>query len=367
MPLPAICVVGPLPPPRHGASAVNEAMAEQFRAFGRRLEVVNTAPSSLESRWAVRLGRLGRYAAALPRLRRFCREEPGGVVYMSLSGGPGLLFEALVAGRVRRAGLGLWVHHHSFRYLDAAYRPMHWLVRAAGRGARHIVLGETMAEQLRLRYPEVTNLLVLSNAGLVGEPLPPGPAAPVRAPGAVLTVGYLSNLSAAKGLEDVIELARLAGAGSAPLRFRVAGPFSRPADAVRFEPQLRALANVELVGPVFGEAKEAFFRSVDAVVFPSRYRNEAEPLVVLEALRHGRPVIALGRGCVPAMLSEGGVVLPRDGGFAPAALAHLTKWAQEPAELARWQESARRRFAALHAQSRAALQSGLLSAGATPN
>ncbi len=360
----AICLVGPQPPPRHGASAVNEAMAGCFRSAGGRVEVVNTAPSSLESAWRVRLGRLARYGAALPRIRRFCREEPAGRVYQSLSGGPGLLFEALVAARVRRAGLGLWLHHHSFRYLDAPYRPMDWLVRAAGPGARHIVLGETMAEKLRARFPSIGVVLVISNAVFVGEPLPSAADEEGRVG---FTVGHLSNLSTAKGLADVIELARLAAAGGLEMRFRIAGPFGSPAEEARYTPQLRALGNVELVGPVFGGDKDAFYRSVDAVVFPTRYRNEAEPLVVLEALRHGRPVIALGRGCVPDILSEGGLALPPDGPFAPAALALLTSWARHPAELAAGQDAARRRFAALHAQSRTALQTGLLSAGTAPN
>ena len=81
------------------------------------------------------------------------------------------------------------------------------------------------------------------------------------------------------------------------------------------------------LGPVHGKDKIAFFEAIDAFVFPTRYRLEAYPLVVMEALAAGVPVIAYGRGCIPSYLKEpAGHVISPDRAFAPEALAILGRW-----------------------------------------
>jgi len=51
---------------------------------------------------------------------------------------------------------------------------------------------------------------------------------------------------------------------------------------------------------------------VDVLLFPTDYANEAEPLVIHEAIRSGAHVIACERGAIPDILSNGaGLVVPR--------------------------------------------------------
>jgi glycosyltransferase involved in cell wall biosynthesis len=64
-----------------------------------------------------------------------------------------------------------------------------------------------------------------------------------------------------------------------------------------------ALPNIKYYGPVLGDAKKEFFAELNTFVFPTRYRNEAEPLVILEALMNGCPVVANNRGCIRSMLT----------------------------------------------------------------
>ncbi len=317
-----LIIVGPFPPPKHGVSAMNESVLQAARAENLAVTVFDTAPASLERNLRTKLGRLGKIRTAL----RGVAEEAGrgeATVYLSLSGGPGLIWEALIAWRARRAGARLLVHHHSFRYLDAPYRPMNWLVKGAGARACHIVLCRRMGDILASRYPEVGRILVMSNAALLSAPPAPAPAQMPE----LRVIGFLSNLSPAKGMFEVLDLAAAALRTGHDFRLQIAGPFEDRQHEAEFRARLRHLPNTDYVGPVHGDAKERFLAGLGALVFPTRYRNEAEPLVILEALRHGCPAIAFARGCIPSLLeADCGLAVPLDGNFTDAALAVLARW-----------------------------------------
>ena len=57
-------------------------------------------------------------------------------------------------------------------------------------------------------------------------------------------------------------------------------------------------------GPVHGSNKKEFFNDIHIMLFPSRYKNEAQPLVVFEALSYGVPVICFNRGCIENMVDS---------------------------------------------------------------
>jgi glycosyltransferase involved in cell wall biosynthesis len=358
-----LLMIGPFPPPRHGVSAVNEAVQMAAMQAGIEVRRYDTAPTSLDRSLGVRLRRLGKIAGAFKVLRAFGREHPAGTVYLSLSGGLGLLSETCLVWAARAAGLSVMVHHHSFRYLDRPYWPMRLLVRTAGPQALHVVLGQNMGEKLRQRYPRVGRVTVMNNAALVGPPLP---AMRSSSPNPPLAVGFLANLSQAKGLDDMLQLAELAQRVRSTMRFKIAGPFENPADESRYRRRFAELANLDYAGPVYGEAKEAFWQHLAVFAFPTRYRNEADPLVVHEALRHGKPVIALGRGCIAAQVGDAGHVLPPEGDFAHEAWRILSEWASDAGRLDHLQRQARDRYAALHRESLIALAQILQQIKSTP-
>ncbi len=58
-------------------------------------------------------------------------------------------------------------------------------------------------------------------------------------------------------------------------------------------------ANVEFLGGIYGNQKEALFQKSDIFVFPSHYPFEAFGLVNLEAMQVGIPVITTDIGALP--------------------------------------------------------------------
>lgn len=116
---------------------------------------------------------------------------------------------------------------------------------------------------------------------------------------------FAGRLSPEKGIGLLAEawirgpehaLGRLTIAGDGPGRGIASNLASRRAD-------------VEYVGPVAPERVAALIRTSALVVVPSQW-EEICPLIVVESLSHGRPVLATDRGGLPSLVgSDGGWVV----------------------------------------------------------
>ena len=80
------------------------------------------------------------------------------------------------------------------------------------------------------------------------------------------------------------------------------------------------------VGPVYGEAKTAFYQSLDVFLFPTRFAQEAAPNVLFEAAAAGVPSLCTDRGCIPEILDElEGTWCPAEADFAAFSLEHVPR------------------------------------------
>jgi glycosyltransferase involved in cell wall biosynthesis len=111
------------------------------------------------------------------------------------------------------------------------------------------------------------------------------------------------------------------------------------------------LQNVEYIGPKYGTDKDDFYEEIDILVFPTRYINEAEPLVILEAMCRGIPIIAYGRGCIPEILyADCGKVVDTRQEFVPAAMEQIIKWLWNPKVFEAASRAASGRFLEIYVQ-----------------
>lgn len=190
------------------------------------------------------------------------------------------------------------------------------LARLAGTEATHIVLGQSMFDQLLLHTPEVRNAIILSNSGLVDDALL---TLPVEAK--PICLGHLSNLSKEKGIVEVVDLAiRLVRSGVSS-RLVIAGPATDPEAKRAIALAAETLGtDFEYLGVVSGRQKQAFFARISYFVFPTRYRNEASPMVLFEAMAAGVPCISTNIGCIHDDIgSGGGLVIDPSDDFAAVA------------------------------------------------
>ena len=119
---------------------------------------------------------------------------------------------------------------------------------------------------------------------------------------------FLSNLIPSKGVYVLLDACRILRDKGLDFQCNFVGGETKEIDRARFEAELqrRGLEGmVRYEGPKYGEEKEEYWRSSDVFVQPTYYFNECFPLVILEAMQHGLPVVSTTEGAVPDMVADG--------------------------------------------------------------
>jgi glycosyltransferase involved in cell wall biosynthesis len=319
-----LAFVGPLPPPVHGFSNVCAMMLELLKSR-MPVEVFDRAPKHAGPR---------RFVPQFFRPLMYlvgCLRRRNAVLYLALSGGRGQIFDLgyVLAGKLFRQQIV--IHHHSFAYIDSPS----WLSKcllAMVRGDTHVVLSRNMGVSLTRIYGlKADGVKVVSNASFYDSAEECGAAAAGDI--APINIGFLSNITFDKGFVEFFGVLRQLKQMGVEYRARIAGPLA-PEARTTFERLLSAASDVQYVGPVYGTDKERFYGSLDIFLFPTNYANEAEPLVIYEAMRRGVYVISCDRGAISEMLLNGaGVALARDD-LVEAAATHIAAFSRDRSALA---------------------------------
>lgn len=335
-----LCMVGAFPPPVHGMALLNDAMYEHICDRGNFPLRLDLAPASLARTWFNRLGRIPKIAKMFSKYVRKILSKSSCTLYVGLSGGWGQAYEVCFVAVARFRGARLFLHHHSFAYLDRKKLITALLVRVAGPTAVHVVGCDGQGQKLRQRYPVVRLTRVASNAAIMWR----SAGTRHRTRTAVRRVGYFGNISNEKGITECLAVADQLRREGSDLNVCVAGPFENTLveDVVREAVRLKT---IEYLGPRYGSEKEAFWESIDVLLFPSRYSNETAPLVVYEAIAHGVPVVAWERGCLSDMVPpNAGVLVRKEQDFVAVAVPQLLAWQHDPVAFSETSNAAQREF-----------------------
>jgi len=269
------------------------------------------------------------------------RDLRGSIFYISVSGGLGQFYEMLFVLLARLKGMRLYLHHHSFAYLNKPTFYTKVLTKIAGASAVHITLSPVMAAKLQATYNLVHVWPISNTVFLMNNEIYPNQ---IRT--RLIRPGFISNISTEKGVFEFLDLVSTVEKENIPIKGKLAGPFQDFHVEKLVRSRLAQLKHIEYVGPKYGSDKDIFFADIDVLIFPTRYKNEAEPIVIHEAMRSGVPVIAYGRGCIPEIVKKdcGEVVDPHEP-FVPAAMDKIKKWTDDPASFAAASKAAMDMFA----------------------
>ena len=327
-----IIFIGPLPPPIHGMSSMNKAICDRLLNEGISFERINTAAKSLDRHFFSRISKLPAVIFGWFQLVNWLFGPHPKLVYISIAGGLGQIYDLFMISTARLFGARIIFHHHTFAFLLQKNFLSKIIFFVAGKKAKHITLCNTMAAQLEKKY-QAFNILVVSN--LATMPLLNGFKREK-----LKTVGFIGNITVEKGGLTIIKLAKEIGFIKLPIKIKIAGPCPEPSLSEELY-QANKDGILEWIGPVYGDKKMSFFSSIDVLIMPTQYPNEAEPLVVWEAMGTGSPVIAYDRGCISEQIKKtAGMIISEEKDFVAETLKTLEYWLSNPVEYSNFSKSA---------------------------
>jgi len=288
-----LTMIGPMPPPIHGQSVVMSHMVSELAPLFPRMRIADTRSGDAR-------GIVGLFATVGRAANSWLSLRGTDAAYIAVKAGNGMWLTTAAAGLARWTGARVFLHHHSYAYVRQRQRRMAALTRVAGPRAHHIVLSEGMARDLRRVMPGIRQLLVVGNAGLIDKALL---ELPLKAESTDLVLGHLSNLSADKGLGEVVDTAIGLHKAGVQARLIIGGPALDGEARDHLNRASNALGELfEYRGTLTGVDKHRFFDEITHFVFPSRYIHEAVPLVLYEALAAGAVCVTTRLGSIPQQL-----------------------------------------------------------------
>lgn len=299
----SIIVVGPLPPPVHGASRVTESVlhAVQARLEGRSaigVAAVSTASRSSAGRLRYHVGRVVSHLHAAGKVAAARLRGPT-VVYLGGAGGGGLWYQLGIVAAARASGARVVFHHHSYSYLDGGPRlVMRAIARIIGRAGAHVCLSPGMADAFRATYRSRGTVLTVSNANFIRSE----PVVRRRSTTAFRLV-HVSNLAKEKGSIRVVEAFERLREADVDITLTLVGVATDRVVQAQIElARSRHPDRLRCLGQASREGVDAALDDADLFVFPTTYRLEAQPMVLLEAMARGVPVLATSRGSISDLL-----------------------------------------------------------------
>jgi glycosyltransferase involved in cell wall biosynthesis len=351
----SLLVIGPEPPPATGMELATRALLEELQRASVSVLRVDTADPTDElgnrGRWTVHNVHLAiTHLAAV--VRKTARKDVR-VVYLPIAQEfPGLVRDLAFVLVPRLLGKPVVVHLHggSFcTFFGRQRRIVRLLIRSILRGAaRGIVLTESLRPALECvlaadRLVVVQNGIDLPHAHRTGS----GPE-----PESV-TALLLSSLFPTKGVLVFLEALALARRQEPRLRGVVAGPW--PSQQVedethRLVEELSLENSVVFTGPVGSEEKSRVLMDADIFCLPSFYPQEGQPLVIIEAMAAGLPVVSTRWRGIPETVVDGETGLLVDAARADLVAEKLVALATDTPRRRRLGENGRARYERLYTQ-----------------
>jgi glycosyltransferase involved in cell wall biosynthesis len=303
-----LLVVGQLPPPHHGSNVMARVFLDSLREIGYDVSFVEKPFSKqLSDVGKSSVGKLLKIPLIASRIiYRIVEEKPEICFFFNAVRSPTFFVDALLLFTMNLLGQRYVLYVHGLGLL-ALTNKLGMLTRfvvgrTLGNAIGAIVLSRSLEADLDWCISS-DRLFVLPNGipdiDLTEKILNRRHGKPVQ-------VLFLSNLIPSKGPMEFLQMAKKVLGKFENVKFVLAGPVVSPTFLQHLRDYIEKVELtdvVEITGGLYGADKEKYFRESDIFVFPTH--REAFPLVILEAMEWGLPVISSKQGAIPEIVRDG--------------------------------------------------------------
>lgn len=304
-----------LPPPVHGSSMVGKWIKES--------EIINDSfkcsyVNLLASKQVHQTGRvtvekiIGMFSVFLKLINQLILEKPN-LCYLALTTtGIGFYRDVILVFLLRVFRVKRVFHLHNKGVKGFAQKGINKILyKFAFKNARVIILSSFL-------YDDINEFVPLSNVEICYNGIPFDSAQNrenQEVSNKKITILFLSNLIESKGVFVLLHAISLLKRK----KINVQGVFvggEGDIDKTEFERKVEELMigdSVSYLGKKYNKEKDEVFKSANIFVLPTFYSKECFPLVLLEAMSFGLPIISTEEGGIKTIIEDGktGYIVPK--------------------------------------------------------
>lgn len=294
-------VLAMLPPPQTGQTIATERVAGILRSAGALGGLRDlTHPRQRKGLRPNPLGYLIHLARVVRAARAELRQLPCPILYIVPSDSRiGLCRDLSLVLALRGLVHQIVAHVHNGTYASFAdtglWRPVfRWF-------AKHVETFIFLSPRLAREIVPVQKVTIVPNTSDIVRLPGESPRGPLR-------VLYLSAMTEEKGWRVAVEAVNMARANGAPVVLTLAGPRTEGVslDSIQDVLATHRDTTTRYVGVMEDREQVATVMSEhDVLLFPTQYRREAQPLVIIEAMSVGVPTIATNHAGIPDLIDDG--------------------------------------------------------------
>jgi len=311
---PRILFIGTLPPPVHGSAVVSQQIKDSKvinEAFDD--DWINLGTSrSMDEIGKRNLAKVWRLVAALGREFWLLLTRRYDLCYLAITcHGSGFLKDSPFILMAKLFGKKIVIHQHNKGMANDVDRwPYRWLLPLCYKNAKVILLSWYLYPDIERVVPR-ENVYICPNGIKVQEfkssRVQESPETWNMKPetNRVSRLLFLSNLIESKGVLVLLDALKILKDKGYSFVCDFVGGETKEIDAKRFnvEVETRGLNEIALYqGRMYGEEKEDAFEQSDVFVLPTM--NDCFPLVILEAMEYGKPIVTTAIGGIPDIVDD---------------------------------------------------------------